>query len=72
MSQKRSCRSILNSFFGRCAASRFGRARMSAVYRYIRGVDPTTGEADRHRIAKERWTQLDDAAKECMESNALA
>ena len=24
----------------------FGRARMSAVYRYLRGVDPTTGEAD--------------------------
>jgi hypothetical protein len=24
----------------------FGRARMSAIYRYLRGVDPTTGEAD--------------------------
>jgi hypothetical protein len=44
----------------------FGRARMSAVYRYLRGIDPTTGEADTER----RWKllgQLDDAAKECME-----
>ena len=27
----------------------FGRARMSAIYRYLRGVDPTTGEADTDR-----------------------
>lgn len=45
----------------------FGRARMSAVYRYLRGVDPTTGEADAAGRAK-RLDQLDDAAKECMEA----
>jgi len=44
----------------------FGRARMSAVYRYLRGVDPTTGEADSVGRLK-RLTQLDDAAKECIE-----
>ena len=44
----------------------FGRARMSAVYRYLRGVDPTTGEADTDRRLK-LLGQLDDAAKECME-----
>jgi hypothetical protein len=44
----------------------FGRARMSAVYRYLRGVDPTTGEADVTGRLK-RLTQLDDAAKDCME-----
>ena len=45
----------------------FGRARMSAVYRYLRGVDPTTGEADTAERLK-RLDQLDDAAKECMET----
>jgi hypothetical protein len=44
----------------------FARARMSAVYRYLRGVDPTTGEADAAGRSK-RLAQLDDAAKECME-----
>jgi hypothetical protein len=45
----------------------FGRARMSAVYRYLRGVDPTTGETDEAgRLA--RLNQLDDAAKKCMEA----
>jgi hypothetical protein len=44
----------------------FDRARMSAVYRYLRGVDPTTGEADAAGRLK-RLSQLDDAAKECME-----
>jgi hypothetical protein len=44
----------------------FGRARMSAVYRYLRGVDPSTGEADTAGRLK-RLSQLDDAAKECME-----
>ena len=44
----------------------FARARMSAVYRYLRGVDPTTGEADAAGRLK-RLTQLDDAAKECIE-----
>jgi len=43
----------------------FGRARMSAVYRFLRGVDPTTGKADTGR--SKRLSQLDDAAKECME-----
>jgi hypothetical protein len=45
----------------------FGRARMSGVYRYLRGVDPTTGEADAERRLK-LLAQLDAAAKECMES----
>lgn len=44
----------------------FGRARMSAVYRYLRGVDPTTGETDAAG-RRERLDQLDSAAKECME-----
>ena len=44
----------------------FGRARMSAVYRYLRGVDPTTGEADTAGRL-ERLRQLDDAANECMD-----
>ena len=44
----------------------FGRARMSAVYRYLRGVDPTTGETDAAGRLK-RLEQLDDAARECME-----
>jgi hypothetical protein len=44
----------------------FGRARMSAVYRYLRGVDPTTGDADTVGRSK-RLDQLDEAAKECME-----
>lgn len=45
----------------------FGRARMSAVYRYLRGVDPVTGEADAASRLK-RLKQLDDAAKECIEA----
>jgi hypothetical protein len=45
----------------------FGRARMSAIYRYIRGVDPTSGEADANE-RKKRLDQLDEAAKLCMES----
>ena len=45
----------------------FGRARMSAIYRYLRGVDPTTGEADASERMK-RLDQLDDAAKQCMET----
>ncbi len=45
----------------------FGRARMSAIYRYLRGVDPTTGEADASERIK-RLDQLDDAAKQCMET----
>jgi hypothetical protein len=45
----------------------FGRARMSAIYRYLRGVDPTTGEADAAERLK-RLDQLDAAAKQCMET----
>jgi hypothetical protein len=45
----------------------FGRARMSAIYRFMRGVDPTTGEADATERVK-RLDQLDEAAKECMET----
>ena len=45
----------------------FGRARMSAIYRYLRGVDPTTGEADAAERMK-RLNQLDEAAKQCMET----
>ncbi len=44
----------------------FGRARMSAIYRYLRGVDPATGEAD--PVARvRRLDQLDEAATQCME-----
>jgi hypothetical protein len=39
---------------------------MSAVYRFLRGVDPTTGEADAAGRLK-RLSQLDSAAKECIE-----
>jgi hypothetical protein len=49
-----------------CAVA-FDRARMSAVYRSLRGVDPTTGETDAAGRAK-RLGQLDEAAKECMDS----
>lgn len=49
-----------------CAVA-FDRARMSAVYRSLRGVDPTTGETDAAGRAK-RLQHLDEAAKECMES----
>ena len=45
----------------------FGRARMSAIYRSLRGVDPSTGVADATERSK-RLSQLDDAAKECMET----
>lgn len=45
----------------------FGRARMSAVYRLLRGVDPTTGEADTAKRLQ-LLRQLDEAAKECMET----
>ncbi len=44
----------------------FGRARMSAVYRFLRGVDPTTGEADpERRVAL--LDKLDNAANDCIE-----
>jgi hypothetical protein len=44
----------------------FGRARMSAVYRYIRGFDPTQGnEAGGRR--EQVLQRLDAAARECLE-----
>src|SRR5207253_78152 len=45
----------------------FARARMSAIYRYLRGVDPTTGEANTSD-RKKRLEKLNDAAKQCMET----
>ena len=44
----------------------FGRARMSAVYRFLRGVDPDTGEADPERRMT-RLNELDNAANDCIE-----
>jgi hypothetical protein len=49
-----------------CAVA-FGRARMSAVYRYLRGIDPTTGESDVAGRAK-RLDLLDAAAGECIDA----
>jgi hypothetical protein len=45
----------------------FARARMSAIYRYLRGFDPITSEADASERTK-RLDQLDEAAKRCMET----
>jgi len=44
----------------------FGRARMLAVYRSLRGVDPETGEANPERRL-DLLNQLDNAANECIE-----
>ena len=44
----------------------FGRARMSAVYRFLRGVDPDTGEANPERRVT-RLNELDNAANDCIE-----
>ncbi len=44
----------------------FGRARMSAVYRFLRGVDPVTGDADPERRLT-LLSELDDAANDCIE-----
>jgi hypothetical protein len=49
-----------------CAVG-FGRARMSAVYRYLRGIDPVTGDADPSRRV-ERLDTLDRAAAECVDA----
>jgi hypothetical protein len=49
-----------------CAVG-FGRARMSAVYRYLRGIDPTTRDADPARRL-ERLDTLDKAAAECLDA----
>ena len=43
----------------------FGRARMSAVYRFLRGVDPVTGEPIRTSLTL--LSELDDAANDCIE-----
>ncbi len=48
-----------------CAVA-FGRARMKAIYRSLRGIDPTTGEADAAGRSK-RLDELDRAAQECVE-----
>jgi hypothetical protein len=44
----------------------FGRARMSAVYRFLRGFDATSGETD-IAARQTRLDQLDEAAKQCIE-----
>lgn len=49
-----------------CAVG-FGRARMSAIYRYLRGVDPTTRDTDPSRRV-ERLEKLDRAATECLDA----
>lgn len=47
-----------------CAVA-FGRARMLAIYRFLRGVDPVTGEAE-PEDRKRRLAELDVAVEECM------
>jgi hypothetical protein len=49
-----------------CAVA-FGRARMAAVYRYLRGIDPTTREEDTAGREK-RLQELDQAASDCIAS----
>jgi len=48
-----------------CAVA-FGRARMKAIYRSLRGIDPATGEADAAGRSR-RLDELDRAAQECVE-----
>jgi hypothetical protein len=48
-----------------CAVA-LGRARMKAIYRSLRGIDPVTGEADAAGRSK-RLDELDKAAQECVE-----
>ena len=48
-----------------CAVA-FGRARMLAIYRFLRGVDPVTGEAE-PKDRKSRLKELDAAAEDCMD-----
>src|SRR5262249_49710385 len=43
----------------------FGRARMSAVYRFLLGVDPDTRETD-PGARKSRLEELDSAANQCI------
>jgi hypothetical protein len=49
-----------------CAVA-FGRARMASVYRYLRGLDPSSGDLDPERRAN-RLTELDRAATACMDA----
>lgn len=49
-----------------CAVA-FHRARMSAVYKYLRGVDPVTGDAS-PKSRQERLDTMDRAAGECIDS----
>lgn len=44
----------------------FDRARMSSVYKYLRGVDPITGATD-IAARQKMLAKLDSAAKACME-----
>jgi hypothetical protein len=48
-----------------CAVA-FGRARMAAVYRYLRGLDPSSKDTDPTR-RDGRLKELDDAANACMD-----
>jgi hypothetical protein len=48
-----------------CAVA-FERASMAAIYKFLRGVDPTTGEADGDK-RKQRLAALDEAAAECID-----
>lgn len=48
-----------------CAVA-FGRARMLAIYRFLRGVDPVTGEAE-PEDRRVRLAALDAAVEECMD-----
>ncbi|WP_394833747.1 DUF262 domain-containing protein [Pendulispora rubella] len=49
-----------------CAVG-FHRARMSAIYRFLRGIDPTTGDTS-VTARQERLERLERAAAECIDS----
>lgn len=49
-----------------CAVG-FGRARMSAIYRYLRGVDPVTGDTSVDE-RRQRLEILDEAAEACIKA----
>lgn len=51
-----------------CAVG-FGRARMSAVYKFLRGLDPTTRDASPAR-REERLTLLERATDACLDATA--
>jgi hypothetical protein len=50
-----------------CAVA-FGRARMPAIYKYLRGVDPVTGDA-KPVSRQRRLEELDSAASKCMDQS---